>query len=71
MHSTLSQVASFNVKGISSAYVNRDQHDKNILSGVINGNFKIVFFTPEMLLLNRNWRELLTINIYAENLRAL
>ena len=57
VQSTLSQVASFIEKGISSAYVNRDQHDKNILSGVINGKFKIVFFTPEMLLLNRNWRD--------------
>ena len=71
MHLTVSQVASFIEKGISSAYITGGQHDKDILCGVINGKFKIVYFTPKMLLLNKNWRELLTTNVYVENLRAL
>ena len=65
------EVVRFKEKGISSAYITGDQHNEDVLSGVTNGKFKLVYFTPEILLLNKKWRELMMTDIYAKNLRAL
>lgn len=53
------------------AYVTADQDNDDVLKGVQMGVYKIVYFTPEMLLLNKQWRYLLTSQVYRENLRAL
>ena len=53
------------------AYVTADQNNDEVLKRVQIGVYQIVFFTPEMILLNKQWRHLLTTQIYAENLRAL
>ena len=45
-------------------YVTADQDNVEVLKGVQMGVYKIVFFTPEMLLLNKRWRRLLTSQIY-------
>ena len=34
-------------------YISGEQEDKNIKKGVVDGPYQIVFFTPEVLLLNK------------------
>ena len=65
------QVASFSSKGIQAAYVSADQKDEEIIGGVIEARYKIVFFTPEMLLLKRKFRSLLMSPAYSSCLKAL
>ena len=48
-----------------------DQDNDEVLKGVQMGVYKIVFFTPEMLLLNKGWCHLLTSQTYRANLRAI
>ena len=58
-------------KGVSAACIcgsNENEFDKDDL---VNGNYQIIFFTPESLILNRPWRRMLSSQIYEEKLRAL
>jgi len=41
-----------------------------VISGVTNGEYRLVFFNPEMLV-QKKWRLLLTTPYYTENLRAI
>ena len=52
-------------------YVSADQKNDDVLEGVRKGVYKLVYFTPEMLLLNKHWRVMLTSKVYTQNLRAL
>ena len=54
-----------------TAFISGDQKDKNVIRGVINGQYKIVFFIPEITVLKRKWRELLSSPIYAEKLHVV
>jgi len=65
------QVTRFIEKGLPSAYITAEQKSNEILKGVQDGIYKVVFFTPEMLLLNKCWRQLLMSRVYSENLRAV
>ena len=65
------QAASFSAKGLPAAYISADQEDTHVIRGVEEGEYKIVFFTPEMLLLNKKWRKIFTTSHYVQNLRAL
>ena len=37
---------------------------------VSQGNFQLVFFTPEMLIGSKRWRNMLTGDLYSERLKA-
>ena len=65
------QVTNCIEKGLSSAYVTAEQKSEEVLQGVQDGIYKLVFFTPEMLLLNKCWRQLLMIQVYSENLHTV
>ena len=52
-------------------YVSADQKNDDVLEGVRKGVYKLVYFTPEMLLLNKHWRVMLTSKVYTQNLQAL
>jgi superfamily II DNA helicase RecQ len=41
-----------------------------MLSGVLEGEYQLIFFTPELLIGKRKWRELLREALYASRLRA-
>ena len=60
---------SFSKKGLPAAYVAFEQEDKEILQKVVEGAYKLVFFTPEILLLRKKWRMLLKSPVYSKNLR--
>ena len=61
----------FSAKGISAAYISGEQEDKNVKKGVVNSAYQIVFFTPEMLVLNKQWRNLLASSTYLQRLGRL
>lgn len=65
------QVASYSSKGLSSAYVSREVTDRTILTGVAQGFYQLVFFTPEMLIASKKWRRVIESDAYDERLEAL
>lgn len=44
-----------NAKGLASAYISGDQDDKEAIQEVIKCHFKVIFFSPEVLLLKKKW----------------
>ena len=44
--------------------------DKSVLDEVSQGNFQLVFFTLEMLIGSKRWRNMLTGDLYSERLKA-
>ena len=65
------QVASFSAKDIFTAYIGADQENTEVIQGVTEGSYRMVFFTPEMLLLKKKWRHLLTLPPYSHNLKGI
>ena len=51
------KVTSFSAKGVLAAYISGEQEDKNVKKSVVDGAYQIVVFTPETLLLNKQWPE--------------
>lgn len=47
------------------------QEDEDILRGVKEGCYRLVLFTPEMLLQSKKWRAVLSSDVYCCNLMAL
>ena len=53
------------------AYITGEQNDDIVKDGVMSGYFQLFFFTPEELLLSRQWRHCLNSHPYSEKLRGL
>ena len=51
--------------------ISSDENNDVVLEGVKRGAYKVVFFTLEMLLLNKQWRTLLKSQEYTKSLCAL
>ena len=58
-------------RGIRAGYVTGDQESDEVKEAVTEGKYQVVYFTPEMLLGSRKWREILLGDIYRSRLRAL
>lgn len=57
------QVISFTAKGLSAAFASQaDSTD------IKEGRFQLVFITPESLIGNLQWREMLRSTVYEQNL---
>ena len=56
--------------GIRTTYMFGDQQDPVVKEGVIKGEYQIVYFTPELLLVNNKWRKMLVGDIYTSRLRT-
>ena len=65
------QVAKYSERGLRVAYITGEQEDEEVKKRVRDGYFQLVFFTPEVVLLNYHWRQLLSTPVYAQKLRAL
>lgn len=64
------QVCTFQSKGLSTAFINHEStHEMRV--GVLSGDYQLVFFSPESILSNRRWRDLLRQGKYIDNLVAL
>jgi len=42
----------------------------SIMEGVANGEFQLIFFTPEAMLNHKRWRHLLRSDVYKERLQV-
>eukprot|EP00731_Ephydatia_muelleri_P009902 Em0005g488a len=58
------QVSTYSIKGLKTTYVSGEVTDKSVLDEVSQGNFQLVFFTPEMLIGRAN-------NLQATAMRSL
>ena len=57
-------------KGIETEFVGEDQHDDDAIKSV-NGRVQLVFISPESIITNVQYGNMLLSNIYKENLVAL
>ncbi|MCG8623522.1 MAG: DEAD/DEAH box helicase [Proteobacteria bacterium] len=70
------QVHSLETKGIKSVFVTKDtakdseSDDSSFEQQLYEGSFQVVFFSPEALLCNDTWRELLQTSVYQKNVVA-
>ena len=63
------QVASLTAKKMTAAYASSEE--STVLENITEGRYQIVFFTPESLLRNQRWREMLCSDTYINNLVGL
>lgn len=66
----MDQVAKFRERGVEAAFVGEAQSDEDVSRGVRNGDYQLVYISPENLLRNVYFRDMLRIPIYQENLVA-
>lgn len=65
------RVAAFSSKGLKAAYIcSETQGDADMVRGVVNGSYQLMFFSPEMLL-SRRWRKVLLSETFQENLTGM
>ena len=57
-------------RGLTAEFVGELQQDISAMKGVKAGQYQIVYISPEALLLNPQWREMLLSRVYKENLVA-
>ena len=67
----MEQRSKFSVKGVSSEFVGELQQDVEAMRGVKSGAFQLVYISPESLLQNPQWRDMLLSRIYQKNIVAL
>ena len=63
------QVASFETKGISAVHL-AGNVSQEVQMGVVSGNYRLVFLSPEQLLTMKKWRIMLQSQVYREQLVA-
>ena len=59
----------FSSKGLRAAHLSKDMIDDEVRKGVIDGEYQLVFFSPEALL-SQKWRKLLLTPHYQAKLAA-
>ena len=67
----LDQRAKFSPRGLRVEFVRELQSDPQVLQNIQAGKFQLVFVSPESLLTNPIWREMVRSLVYQENLVAL
>ena len=56
-------------RGLSAASITRES-PKAVQDGVMRGNYKLVFFTPELLITKEKWRAMLSGPVYGARIVA-
>ena len=64
------QVASYSAKGLKSAFITSES-DNDTKTAVSDGVYQIVLFSPEALISNQRWRNMLREEPYSSSLVAL
>ena len=63
------QVASISEKGLSAVFISdKDSTPPTVKREIKNGNFQVVFTSPECLFLSMEWKNMLLSNVYQQNL---
>ena len=66
------QVAKASSRGINCVYLSQgDKHNTELVEAVLGGKYQIVFLSPELLLTELRWREMLRTDVYQKNLVGL
>ena len=65
------KVASLVSKGVSAVSVCSNELMKYVKESIITGQYSLVFFTPETLILSRHWRSMLSSEVYQARLQAI
>ena len=67
----MEQRSKFTIRGIRAEFVGELQQDILALSAVKSGNIQLLYVSPECILSNPQWREMLLLPVYQENVVAL
>ena len=67
----IDQKDKFVKKGIQAEFVGKAQENTEAMSAVLNGECQLVYISPESLLCNPKFRNMLLSDIYKKRLRAL
>ena len=67
----ISQVSTFSKRGLSTTFVCGETLTDSLLSDVSDGVHQLVFFSPEIILQGRKWREVLGNEVYSTRLKGL
>ena len=70
MSTTIPQLASLSSLVLKVCCVNSELRDDSIKTRVLQEEYQLVLFTPEMLLNNRVWQKMLTTDVYSKRMRA-
>ena len=62
------QVSSFTNKKLSAVYVGEASNNDDKIAQIHDGNFQVVLFSPELLLTDETWRDVLQSPVYKEHL---
>lgn len=64
------QVSSFTARGLKTAFVSAEDCDKEVVKGIHGGEYQLVLISPESIISNLYWREMLRTQVYQQNLVA-
>ena len=67
----LDQKEKFVQKGLKVDFVGQALHNEQALEAVINGQIQLVYISPESLLENKRYRNMLSSKVYQEKMVAL
>ena len=67
----IDQKKKFILKGISTEFVGEGQTDKDAVRSVVQGNVQLVYISPENLIYNPLYRNMLLSSAYKDKLVAL
>ena len=56
------------MKGVSAVSL---EEVENVNENILNGQYQLVFFSPESLILNRRWRKMLSSQPYEDKLKTI
>ena len=67
----MDQCKRFSEKGVVAKFVGEAMTDKNVIKEVLEGRVQLLYITPESIILNRLYRNMLLSPVYKEKLAAL
>ena len=63
-------MSSLSGRGVKCCYISGEQDDEKVKEGVTNGSNPLVYFTLEMILNSKRWRQMLLSEVYCSRLRV-
>ena len=67
----MDQQSKFTSLGLLVEYIGESQHDKSVIQRVLHGQVQLMYITPENIMDNPMYRNMLLSNIYREKLVGL
>ena len=67
----MDQVSNFQARGVKTDFIGDSQTDPSVRKKVLRGELELVYTTPESLINNCVYQEMLMSPVYKENLRGL